>query len=35
MYSAVEIYTLSGLRSGISLKLEDIKEKNKARFRVL
>jgi hypothetical protein len=35
MYSAVEIYILSGLSLGTPLKLEDIKKENKARFRVL
>jgi hypothetical protein len=35
VYSAVEAYTLSGLRLGIPLKLEDMKEEDKARFRIL
>jgi hypothetical protein len=32
MYSVIEVYILSGLRSGISLKLENIKKEDKARF---
>jgi hypothetical protein len=35
IYSAVEIYTLSDLRSGTPLKLENIKKEDKTRFRVL
>jgi hypothetical protein len=35
IYSAVEIYTLSDSRSGTPLKLENIEEEDKARFRVL
>jgi hypothetical protein len=35
IYFVIEIYTLSGSRSGISLKLKDIKKEDKARFRVL
>jgi hypothetical protein len=34
MYSAIEIHTLSGSKSGIPLKLKNIKKKDKARFRV-
>jgi hypothetical protein len=35
IYSAIEIYTLSDLRSGTPLKLKNIKKKDKARFRIL
>jgi hypothetical protein len=35
IYSAVEIHILSDLRSGTPLKLKDMKEEDKARFRVL
>jgi hypothetical protein len=35
IYFVIEIYTLSGLKSGTPLKLENIKEEDKARFRVL
>jgi hypothetical protein len=34
IYSVIEIYTLSGLRSGISLKLKDIEKEDKARFHI-
>jgi hypothetical protein len=35
VYSVIEIYKLSGSRSETPLKLENIKEKDKARFRIL
>jgi hypothetical protein len=35
MYSVIETYTLSGSRSGTSLKLENMKKEDKARFRIL
>jgi hypothetical protein len=35
IYSIIEVYTLSGSRLGTPLKLEDIEEKDKARFRIL
>jgi hypothetical protein len=35
IYFVIEVYTLSDLRLGISLKLKNIKKEDKARFRVL
>jgi hypothetical protein len=34
IYSVVEVYTLSGSKSGTPLKLENIKKKDKPRFHV-